>query len=263
MKPPPFLLGAGLLFWGWQTGFLIPGALLAIGLESARWIHVRWELTDEDFRRVWVFSTLLLLAAAVYAFSLNDGPINFRGLFQNPNLRTERNAGTTTARTMALTMRWLPMIFFVFIGAQVFSSRGKVPLHTISTIVRRRWRRAQRLRQPWPSDRSVNISYPYFALCLLGAAAHPADDTKFFWGLCVLLAWTLWAERPWRYGVPIWAGALGIAIVLGYFGQASLGEAQSSNPPDDPEMIEPDADPLDTDVEDADLFLGEDDEEDN
>ena len=46
------------------------------------------------------------------------------------------------------------------------------------------------------------------------------------------------------------------------FGQASLGDAQSSNPPDDPEMIEPDADPLDTDVEDADLFLGEDDEED-
>ena len=46
------------------------------------------------------------------------------------------------------------------------------------------------------------------------------------------------------------------------FGEASLGDAQSSNPPDDPEMIELDADPLDTDVEDADLFLGlEDDEE--
>jgi hypothetical protein len=46
------------------------------------------------------------------------------------------------------------------------------------------------------------------------------------------------------------------------FGEAGLGEAQSSNPPDDPEMIEPDADPLDTDVEDADLFLGEGDDED-
>ena len=45
------------------------------------------------------------------------------------------------------------------------------------------------------------------------------------------------------------------------FGEASLGDAQSSNPPDDPEMIEPDADPLDTDVEDADLFLGLDEEE--
>ena len=45
------------------------------------------------------------------------------------------------------------------------------------------------------------------------------------------------------------------------FGEASLGDAQSSNPPDDPDMIEPDADPLDTDVEDADLFLGWDDED--
>ena len=41
------------------------------------------------------------------------------------------------------------------------------------------------------------------------------------------------------------------------FGEAGPGEAQSDNPPDDDEMIEPDADPLDTDVEDADLFLGD------
>ena len=45
------------------------------------------------------------------------------------------------------------------------------------------------------------------------------------------------------------------------FGEADLGRAQSSNPPDDDDMIYADADPLDTDVEDADLFLGLDDEE--
>jgi hypothetical protein len=39
--------------------------------------------------------------------------------------------------------------------------------------------------------------------------------------------------------------------------RATLDEIQSSNPPDDPEMIDPTSDPLDTDVEDADLFLGE------
>jgi hypothetical protein len=38
--------------------------------------------------------------------------------------------------------------------------------------------------------------------------------------------------------------------------ESSWSEFESSNPPDDPDMIEPDADPLDTDVEDADLFLG-------
>ena len=46
-----------------------------------------------------------------------------------------------------------------------------------------------------------------------------------------------------------------------HFGEAGLGDAQSENPADDPDMIEPDADPLDTDVEDADLFLGLDDDE--
>ena len=30
-----------------------------------------------------------------------------------------------------------------------------------------------------------------------------------------------------------------------HFGEASLGAAQSSNPPDDPDMIDPTADPLD------------------
>jgi hypothetical protein len=48
-----------------------------------------------------------------------------------------------------------------------------------------------------------------------------------------------------------------------HFGESDLGAAQSSNPPDDPDMIEPDADPLDTDVEDADLFLGDDDDDEN
>lgn len=225
MKPPPFLLGAGLVFWGWQAGFPVVGALMALAIESPRWMQVRWELSDEDFRRIWVFSTLLLLGAAVYAFSLNDGPGNFRGLFETPSLRTERNAGTTTARTMALTMRWLPMIFFAFITAQNFSARETVPLHTISTLVRRRWKKALRAGQPW-QDKNVNISYPYFALCLLGAAAHASEDTWFFWGFCVLLTWTLWAGRPWRYGLAIWACSLGIAIVLGYFGQASIGKVQ-------------------------------------
>jgi hypothetical protein len=32
-------------------------------------------------------------------------------------------------------------------------------------------------------------------------------------------------------------------------GEASLGEAQSSNPPDDPEMIEDDAPPVDADTD--------------
>jgi hypothetical protein len=41
-----------------------------------------------------------------------------------------------------------------------------------------------------------------------------------------------------------------------HFGEADLGAAQARNPPDADDMIEKWTDPLDTDVEDADLFLG-------
>ena len=48
-----------------------------------------------------------------------------------------------------------------------------------------------------------------------------------------------------------------------HFGEASLGDAQADDfvPAADDPYLEPDADPLDTEVEDADLFLGEEDED--
>lgn len=45
-------------------------------------------------------------------------------------------------------------------------------------------------------------------------------------------------------------------------GEASLGDAQASNPPDDPEMLEPDAAPLDADT-DFEGEVSEPDERDN
>jgi len=47
-----------------------------------------------------------------------------------------------------------------------------------------------------------------------------------------------------------------------HFGEASLGDAQPDTfvPGADDPYINEDADPLDTEIEDADLFLGDDDE---
>jgi hypothetical protein len=65
-------------------------------------------------------------------------------------------------------------------------------------------------------------------------------------------AGTLW--RPSRRSATDGRGSL--EEMLGHdgadrvnHGEASLGEAQSSNPPDDPEMIEDDAAPLDADTD--------------
>jgi protein-glutamine gamma-glutamyltransferase len=223
MKTPPFLLGAALLFWGWQAGHLVEGAAMAAVLEGAQWIRARWDFTDEDFRRIWTFCALLLLGAAVYAFTASGGASDLGGLLHNPNYVSERNAANSSARTVAALMRWLPMIFFLFVAAQAFSSREGIPQETISVIMRLRWQKARRLGRPLPPAKSVNISYPYFMLCLLAASFHSSEDESFFWGLCALVTWALWPQRSRRYGVVIWAVALLSAIALGYSGQRGIG----------------------------------------
>jgi protein-glutamine gamma-glutamyltransferase len=229
MKTPPLLLGAALLFWGWQTGQVAAGAAMAAVLEGARLTRARWEFTDEDFRRIWTFCALLLLAAALYAFTANDGPSGVRSFLQNPNFATERNAGNASARTVSALIRWLPMTFFLFVAAQAFSSREGVPPETISVILRLRWQRARQLGRPLPAVRGVDISYPYFMLCLFAASFHRSkdepltEDETFFWGLAALLAWALWSHRSRRHGVVVWASAFAAAMLLGYGGQRGIG----------------------------------------
>ena len=205
MKPPPLLLGATLLFWGWQSGFLVVGAVLGTILESARVIRTRWEFSDADFSRVWTFCTLLLLASALYAFTANEGPSSFGGLFSDANPVTTTRASSATARTAGALMRWLPMIFLPFLAAQTFSTREAIPLTVISLIARRRWKRLTPADQASTrAQLSLHIGYPYFAATLFASGFHPAEDKSFYWGLAALLVWMLWAHRTRRVPMISW-----------------------------------------------------------
>jgi protein-glutamine gamma-glutamyltransferase len=226
MKPPPLLLGAALLFWGWQSGMLVVGAAMAVVLEGARFIKARWEFSDEDFSRVWMFCSLLFLATLVYAFTANGGPSSFGRVFQNPTLANQSGAGASSARTGAAMFRWLPMIFFPFIAVQTFSTRETIPLTAISLFLQRRLKKAKQLGKPAPAERNVHIGYFYFAACLLAAAVHQSENATFFWGLSALLAWALWAQRSRRFAMGVWAVTFAVAITLGYFGQQGVGQLQ-------------------------------------
>ncbi len=222
MKTPPFLLAAVLLFWGWQTGFWVEGAIMAAILESPRFIKARWDLSDDDFTRTWVFCTVLSVAALVLAFANNDGPATFSHLFRSPDIASERGVGSTSALTAIALIRWLPMIVFLFVATQEFSSRDGVPLESISLILWRRRKRALKAGRTLPPSRSFNVSYPYFVTCLFAASIHVATSNTFFAGLIALIAWALWPQRSRRFGLIIWAGALAVAVTIGYFGGHEL-----------------------------------------
>lgn len=216
MKTPPFLLLAVLLFWGWESGLFIFGAVMGVVLESARLIRLRWDLAEEDFRRILIFCTLLALALGVYVFATNEGGGGLAGLLHPSPVAAVRNTGVAAI----LFLRWLPISMFLFVTAQMFSERGTVPLSAISLLFR--WRH----RQPGGAvpERNVNVSYPYFMLCLFSAGIHANEGTtSYFWGLCILIAWALWSLRPRRSGVIIWLCAFGLAMTLGYSGVRGIG----------------------------------------
>lgn len=226
MKPPPLLLGAALLFWGWQSEFLVVGACLAALVEGARLVKERWEFSNDDLARIWTFCSVLLLAALLYAFTENEGPASFSNLFQNPSVTTQTGAGASSARTASALFRWMPMLFFPFIAALAFSTRTAVPLTVFSYILQRRLKRAKAQGRLLPPVREVSVDYPYFAVCLVAASVHRSEGTSFFWGVCGLLAWALWLQRSRRFGVLTWGGALVAAVALGYYGQYGAAQVQ-------------------------------------
>ena len=227
MKAPPLLLGAALLFWGWQIDFFWVGAVMAAALEGARLVKPRWEVSDEDFSRIWTFCSVLLLAAAVYAFTANEGPAQFSRLFRNPRSTNPSEAGAAGTRTAIALIRWLPAIFFLFVAAQAYSGREEIPLTTISWILKRRREKAEKLGQRLLPAPGLNVEFHYFAVCLFAAGGHLGDNSRYFWGLCVLLGWALWPRRSRRFGVTIWLGAFAAAVALGYTGQRSVGHWQN------------------------------------
>jgi transglutaminase-like putative cysteine protease len=227
MKTPPFLLGAALIFWGWQAGFFVAGALMAVILEGARFVKVRWDFSDEDFTRMWTFCTLLFLGLAIYAFTDNGGPESFRTFFADPaRVSAQRQAGSSSAQTAASLIRWLPMIFFLFAIAQAYSSREEIPLKAISLIVQHRWKKAKKSGQALPAGHGVNVAYPYFVVCLFAASVHRSEGLNYFYGVCILIAWALWPQRSRRFNFATWTATFVAAIALGYAGQLSVTQLQ-------------------------------------
>jgi hypothetical protein len=230
-------MGATLVFWGCQTGYIIEGIVMAVILESSGFIKTRWEYTDDEFARIWTFCNLLLLAALIFAFNDNGGPSGFTQLFENLNSNSERAAGTASNMTADAVIRWLPMIFFLFVAAEAFSPAEGVPLESVFFLLRSRLKRARKRGQPTPPSRRFNALYPYFALCLFSAAGHPAQNDYYYYGFCVLLAWMLWQERSRRFSVPLWVAMMAVAVTAGYLGQRAFGQLSRMAEELDPQLL--------------------------
>ncbi|HEV8615901.1 MAG TPA: transglutaminase-like domain-containing protein [Methylomirabilota bacterium] len=197
MRAPPLLLGAALLFWGWQTGFFVAGLVMALVVESSRVTRTRWDLSRADFNRVSDMSAVLLVAVVVWQALANESARAVTGVFQ-----------------------WLPLVLFPLVVCQLYSAAGTVDASIFFWSQRRRANEGQ--RPPVP----VDLTYPYFALGVLAASAANVRSVSFYLGLVVLAAWALWSRRSPRYHPAAWIGAVVVAVALGYGGHVGLAEMQ-------------------------------------
>ncbi len=193
------LLAAGLLFWGWQTDQIVFSVLMAAMLEASHWLKFRWAISDREFNRISDFSSILFVIIIVYLFMTQS----IDGIFT--------------------ILQWLPFIFFLIVLAQVYSHHGRIKLSALFISLRRKSAQAA-----GRTITEVDLTYPYFVVCLLSASLGSHRSLWFFAGLCFLSAWALWPVRPGRYGLRIWGPMLVLAFGLGYIGQLGMQNLQSA-----------------------------------
>ena len=198
MKLPRGLLGAGLVFWGWQSGQLLVGIGLAVLVEAPRWTTLRFELRGTDFARISDLTALVFLALAALLAAT-------RGVSEG----------------VLGTMQWLPVVLAPVLLAQLVSTAGRLPLSALFRTLRRR-----KARAPETQDPLVDVCGIYLAFCVIAAGAANARGPGYYAGLTVLAAWALVAARPRHSRPASWAGALIVAGTLGFGGQAGLVRLQ-------------------------------------
>jgi transglutaminase-like putative cysteine protease len=191
-------MGVALLFWGWENGSMLWASLLAATLEGARLTRTRWELSNTDLYRISDLCWVLLVTAAVLVYSADERLVFVFKLAQQ-----------------------LPLCFFPLMLAQAYGNRPAMPLSVFWWLLRR-----------WPSNqnahKSYNVSYCYFALCLLAASASTRPKDFFYVTVSLLVAWALCSARPRRVSLAAWMVFLTLAIGAGQLSHKELRQIQNA-----------------------------------
>ena len=198
MKPPPHLLGATALFWGWQTGLIIPAILVAILMEGRYMASSRLAFTLREYRMIWNLCAIIVFSSI--AFSVSEG---------------------VRAGMFLQLIQWAPLMFLPIAAAQIYGDREKIDWSVFSFFMRK-----SRSRGPGDEPPAFNIEYPYFALMVAAASAANVRSIWFyvFIGACAL--WILWRIRPRSFPAQAWIALFAIILAAGYTGSLGLQRLQ-------------------------------------
>ena len=195
MKLPSFLLGATIIFWGWHTGLWLAAIPLAILYEGSRYVNWRWELITADFRNVSHVCTVLLVGVLIYLWFSDRSLQLIFSFFQ-----------------------WLPVICAPLLIAQAYSTSDRVDLHALLFFKEGTGDRQQLFL--------LDLTYPYFASCILAASAANVRDSFFYLGAVALIGWAFISLRSPRFSTGLFLCLLLLSTGLGMVGHTGMHNLQ-------------------------------------
>ncbi|TAF08080.1 MAG: transglutaminase domain-containing protein [Nostocales cyanobacterium] len=193
MKKPPFLLSTALLFWGWQTGLWICAIPIVIILECSRFVQSRWDFSSDDIKRIANLCLIILVSLSIYLLIAN------RSFY-----------------IIYTVLQWLPAVFFPLIAAHIYAVKESIKLTTLFFTFNDENTGEQ------SNHFSVNLIYPYVAICILAASNANTENISFYLGLFVILAIVLWNVRSPRFSPMLWLCLFLTAASIGFIGQMGL-----------------------------------------
>lgn len=223
MSMPAGLLGAALVFWGWETGLFWIGLAAALSVEASRVLKVRWDFPQSDLDRVWNLCVALFLGGTIYAFFSNDNLAAVSGLLDDNSVSNRLATINQSKRSLFLLLQWLPVMFLPMALAQAYGVQNQFDLSTFSWWLRRK-RSEPGYAARYPGG--MNVSYPFFACCLFAASAGNLKTPWFAVGLVCLTAYALWLHRSRNFVAVSWFACLALALALGLTVQFGMMETQ-------------------------------------
>lgn len=184
MNTPPGLLAAACVLWGAQSGYWLVALAAAAALEAPRLVTLRWSTGQAHFNRLSDFCSALIVAAGIYLYVTYGNP-----------------------RALMLLFQWMPVLMLPLALAQAWGNLREVDIAAFVWTLRK-----SAAAERW----SLNLAYPYLVVWIVAATAFNARSPAFFPGLTALLAWALWAARPRRYPVVLWAALFAAGAGAGY-----------------------------------------------
>jgi len=197
---PAGILGASLLFWGWETGNLLFAVPLALAVEGLRRFEARFDLEPQRYNQLSDLCTVAFVALVGTLVASRGVP---RGVLSG--------------------FQYIPVVILPILLAQYASSARRIHLSALF-----RYMRKLKEREPSTRDPLVDLSGAYLAVTLLAAGVANQRGPAYFFAVLGFVAWALCPRRPAHASLAAWGALVVIAGALGYGGQIGLSRLQEA-----------------------------------